>query len=38
MKKFELRNKYKSWLIYVEIRKAIYDLPEASALDNKLLK
>jgi hypothetical protein len=35
---YDLRNKEKNGYIYVECRKAIYGLPQAGALSNKLLK
>ena len=36
--KYELRNNDKDVFIYVEIRNAIYGLPQAGTLANKLLK
>ena len=36
--KYQLREKEKNGFIYVEIRKAIYGLPQAGVLANKLLK
>ena len=35
---YQLREKEKNGFIYVEIRKAIYGLPQAGVLSNKLLK
>ena len=35
---YQLRGNEKNGFIYVEIRKAIYGLPQAGALSNKLLK
>ena len=34
----QIQEKEKNGLIYVEIRKAIYGLPQAGVLANKLLK
>ena len=37
-KQYDLRNKAKNGFIYLEIRRAIYGLPQAGALANKQLK
>jgi hypothetical protein len=38
VEQYQLRDKAKNGHIYVEIRKAIYGLPQAGILANKLLK
>ncbi len=38
IEQYDLRNKDKNGYVYVECRKAIYGLPQAGALSNKLLK
>jgi len=38
VEQYDLKRKQKNGFVYVEIRKAIYGLPQAGALANKLLK
>ena len=38
VKKYNLGEKSKNGFVYVELRKAIYGLPQAGSLTNKLLK